>query len=136
MGQKAIFGSLTQPGNVVTPAASSVVGTTYSADQFRQIGGSAAHIVISILTLAATATLTFTLQGKDLFGNYYNIISTTALAAISSTTPTVLKFGLGITAVANGAANDAIPDVYRVAVTQAVAAGACTFTVAQNDIDV
>lgn len=76
------------------------------------------HIIINVTTVPGTDTITPKIQGKDALGNYYDVL---VGGAISTTGITVLKVYPGITAVANGAANDVIPTVYRIVITPSAA---------------
>jgi hypothetical protein len=79
--------------------------------------GKGLHLVIDVTAVAATPSITVTIQGKDaLSGKYYTIL---ASAAITATGTTVLKVHPGLTAAANAAANDLLPRTWRVSVTNA-----------------
>lgn len=62
--------------------------------------------------MTATPSVVPKIQGKDpVSGGYYDVLVGTAITA---TGMTVLKVGPGIGAVENGAANDFLPDTWRV----------------------
>jgi len=69
-----------------------------------------AHIVIDMQAVPGVDTVTFTLEGKDAFGNWYTIL---ASAALSAAAVTVLRVFPGLVAAANAAANDVIPRAWR-----------------------
>ena len=75
--------------------------------------GNGCLVFINITALSGTSpTLTVTIQGKDrVSGQYYNILSSVALA---STGFTVLRVKPGLTASANVTANDMIPPDFRI----------------------
>jgi hypothetical protein len=97
-------------GTLITLAAQAA-GTVNSADQ-TNYNGRGVKLGINLSALGAATTVTTTIQGKDAAsGVYYNIISTTAVAAAGFAT---LEVYPGIAAVANAAANDVLPRTWRV----------------------
>jgi hypothetical protein len=73
------------------------------------------------------ASLTVTLQGKDVVsGQYYTVLTS---AAITTTGLTVLRIYPGISASANAAANDVLPPVWRVSYAITGTSPAVTATV-------
>jgi|SRR5687767_7372946 len=101
------------------------IATHNSADMITS-GHKGGHIVIDMTAVPGVETVTFTVQGKDpLSGKYYTILASTA---ISATGTTVLKVFPGATAAANAAANDILPETWRVACTHS-ASGSFTYSV-------
>lgn len=100
MSQRTIFASAAR------------TATIDSADFTDEIA-EGAHIIINVTAVAGTTpTLTPRIQGKDpASGTYYDVLVGTA---INATGMTVLKVGPGLAAVANAAAADFLPDVWRV----------------------
>lgn len=92
-----------------------------------QIGS---HFVINMTVVPGVDTVTFTIQGKDSLGNYYTLLASTAIVA---TGITVLKICPGITASANAAAADELPDMYRILCTHS-AASDFNYTAAENGL--
>lgn len=91
-------------------ASAARTATTTSTDQ-TNYNARGVHVAINV-TVAGTSNLTVTVQGKDpISGTYYTIL---AGAAITGTGITILKIYPGITAVANGSANDILPRTFRV----------------------
>lgn len=86
------------------------------------------HLIISATAAAATPSVVPTIQGKDAAGIYYDLL---VGAAITGTGVTVLKIYPGITAVANGAAADFLPQVWRVLMT-AADADSLTYSMTAN----
>lgn len=87
------------------------------------------HLIIDVTAVAATPSVVPTIQGKDpLSGKYYDLL---VGAAITATGTTVLKLYPGITAVANGAASDVLPDVWRLRMVHADA-DSITYTAAAH----
>lgn len=87
------------------------------------------HLIISATAAAATPSVVFTIQGQDsISGAWYDLLVS---PAITATGVTVLKVYPGIGQVANGAASDVLPAVWRV---QAVAgdADSLTYSVSAN----
>ncbi len=94
-------------------ASAARTANTNSTDQ-NNTNGKGVHVHINITAWTA-GSITVTIQGKDpVSGTYYTILASAALAA---TGLTVLRVHPGLTAVANLAANDFLPRVWRVAVT-------------------
>lgn len=73
------------------------------------------HVVIDATAAAATPSVVFAIQGKcPLSGVYYTILASAAVTGVSTT---VLRVFPGATAAANLAANDMIPENWRVLAT-------------------
>lgn len=86
------------------------------------------HFILNVTVVPGVDTITPKIQGKDFLGNYYDIL---VGSAISSTGITVFKLSPGIAVLANGAAADILPDVYRVVVT-ASGSGSFTYSLTAN----
>lgn len=86
---------------------------TVNGSDLENIGSRGCHAVIDITAISGTnPTATFTLQGLDsVSGKYYTLLASTALAATGTT---VLRVFPGATASANAAANDILPEHFRV----------------------
>ncbi len=96
-------------GAIVSLSAAGA-GTTNSADQ-TNIAGNGAKCVVDITVAGGTPTLTVTIQGKDTAsGKYYTILTSAALASVSTTVLTVFP---AAPVTANVSANDEIPHVWR-----------------------
>lgn len=94
-----------------------------NSDDFENMNGRGVKVVIDATAAAATPSVVFTIQGKDLAsGKYYDILSS---AAITGTGTTVLTVYPGTTASANVVANDVLPRTWRV---KAVAGDADSLT--------
>ena len=108
-------------------------GTVVSND-YDNISAIAAHIVIDVTALSGTSpTYAVTLQGKDsLSGKYYTILASSAQSALATT---VMKIGLGMSAVANLAANDMIPRTWRISTALGGTVTTITGTVAVHLAD-
>jgi hypothetical protein len=122
-----LFSSLSYAGQDILLPVTVRTATNNSGDIYKSVQKSV-HIIIVMSVVPGTDTVTPSIQGKDALGNYYNIL---VGAPISTTGNTVLKLGLGAGSVANGAAADMIPDVYRVVLTHS-AASSFTYAVTQN----
>jgi hypothetical protein len=117
-------------GGAVFKSGASTAASRQSGD-FTNLGGKCGILVIDI-TVFATGTFTFTLQGKDgASGKYYTVLASTAL---NSTGTTLLKVCPGLTAAANATANDLWPMVWRVSVAGASTPSA-TYSVGYNILD-
>lgn len=101
----------------ITVLASAARTSTTDSANFTNISSRGAHFVINVSALAATPSITVTIQGRDpISGNFYDLLVSNAITTVGTT---VLKVYPGITAVANGAANDILPRTYRVRVAHA-----------------
>ena len=110
-----IFGTQVLQGNFDLAALltyTAAAAGSNGADQ-TNAGGRGVKLVIDITALTGTVpTLTVTIQGKDAAsGKYYNILVSTALAAVATT---VLEVYPGILAVANLATGVTLPRTWRV----------------------
>lgn len=103
--------------------------TTQTADQVKT-NYRGVYIFAKVTDVPGVKTLTFTIQGKDYDGDYYDIISSTASAATGTVT---LKVYPGMAAAANSAASEALPDVWRVKVTYS-AGGNFTYSIVANTL--
>lgn len=84
-----------------------------SAD-FRNPSGRGLALVIDVTAIAATPSITVTIQGKDpVSGKYYTLLASAAITTVSTT---VLRVYPGLTAAANLAANDVLPEIWRASV--------------------
>lgn len=108
--------------------ASAARTATVTGDDQVNMGHRGLHLVIDVTSVTSTPSITPTIQGKDAAGIYYDIL---VGSAITATGTTVLKVYPGITAVANGAASDVLPAVWRVVLTHADSDSA-TYSVAAN----
>lgn len=87
------------------------------------------HIIIDVTLDGAAASVTPTIQGQDpASGKWYTVLAGSAIAAVGTT---VLKVYPGIGAVANGAASDVLPPVWRLSVAVADS-DALTYSVGVN----
>ena len=121
MGSRAIGTGPSQivPGDIqpVTVLASAARTATVSSADQNNVGYSGLHVVIDATVDPGTASVTFTVEGKDpVSGEYYTLLASAAVASVSTT---VLRVFPGATAAANTVANDGIPSVWRVTATHA-----------------
>ncbi len=87
------------------------------------------HVIVDVTAVAATPSVTPTIEAFDsASGTWYSLLVGTA---ITGTGKTVLKVAPGITPVANGAAADYLPAVWRVTFTHADA-DSITYSVGAN----
>lgn len=101
----------------VTIFASAARTATVNGDDQINDGGKGLHVVIDCTADPGTASVVFTVQGKDeVSAKYYTII---ASAAITGTGTTVLRVYPGLTAAANTVVSDVLPRVWRVIATHA-----------------
>lgn len=86
-------------------------------------------IFIDVTAIAATPSVTFTIEGKSsLSAEYYTILTS---AAVVATGNTVLRAYPGLTAAANTVANDVLPRIWRVTATHGDA-DSITYSVSAN----
>lgn len=119
MGQKIVIASAVR------------AATNNSADQYNAGKGRAMHVIINMTAVPGVATVTFKVQGKDAAGNYYDIITSAAIVAVSQV---VLKIGRGFLAAANTVVNDSVPDTWRILATHSAGTN-FTYNVCANDLD-
>jgi len=94
--------------SIILPSAVRTA-TNNSADIFKS-GEKSIHAMLAISNVPGVDSVTLNIQGKDALGNYYNIASSAAtITAIN----VPLRVGSGITATANVAISEYLPDVYR-----------------------
>ena len=75
------------------------------------------HIIINVTAITATPSVVPTIQGYDpLSTTYYTLLTG---VAITATGYTILKIYPGIGAVANAAANDILPNTWRISMAHA-----------------
>lgn len=93
--------------------ASAARTATVDSDDQRDANAEAVHVIVNVTAVAGTSpSMTARIQGRDpASGGYYDLL---VGSAITATGMTVLKVGPGLGAVANGAAADILPDVWRV----------------------
>lgn len=117
-------------GQRVVIADAVYAATNNSTDQVKTGETDAMHLVINMRIVPGVQTVTFKVQGKDALGNYYDILTSAAIVAVSQV---VMKIGRGFLAAANTVANDGLPDVWRVVATHS-GAGNFTYNVCVNDV--
>ena len=88
---------------------------------------------ISITSAGASGTITPKIQGK-IGDNYYDILTATAISTATGTITKQYKVYPGITAVANNAASDIMPEKFRVQVTHS-ATTSWTYSVNANMVE-
>lgn len=114
-------------GSIVLPSAARTTAQVNSSD-ISNLTWSGVHVIVNV-TAFVSGTYTPKIQGKDpVSGTYYDIL---VGPAIGATGATVLKVYPGITTVANGAASDVLPRVWRVQLNGA-ASQSMTFSVGAN----
>jgi hypothetical protein len=88
------------------------------------------HAITNITAAPGVVTVTPVIQGKDVLGNYYDILVGPALVTAGLNR---LAVGSGLNAVANVSIGDSIPDIWRVQLRHS-GAGAFTYSVTANGI--
>ena len=96
----------------MTLRASSALGAAgeESADQINRDHRGVTLVIDNTDETGTNPTLTVTIEGKSAQGDYYTILTSTALAAQAVTTLTVYP---GLTAAANSVANAVLPRIWR-----------------------
>jgi hypothetical protein len=74
-------------------------------------------VVIDVTAIVTAPSVVVTVDGVDASGKFWNLLTSTALTAVTGATPRVLKVGRGITAAANLAAADIVPERVRITMT-------------------
>jgi hypothetical protein len=111
--------------------ASAVRTATSTNDVTKTFAYCGVQAYLIVTAVPTVETLTFAIQGKDVSGNYYTLLTGTA----SATTGTVpLTLFRGATVTANVSANNCLPDVWALKVTHS-ASGNFTYSVVYNTID-
>jgi hypothetical protein len=96
---------------IIVLASAARTADTNSSD-FSNFGASGIHVIIDVTVDPASASVTFTLQGKDeASGNYYTILTS---SAIVGTGTTVLRVLPSVAASANVSVSDGLPAVWRI----------------------
>lgn len=114
--------------NTVILESSARTATTVSRDITNKTN-KGCHIILDVTAIAATPSITLTIQGKDpLSGKYYTILTG---SAVTGTGTTVYKVYPGITASANVSASDIIPSTWRISVAHGDA-DSITYSVSAN----
>jgi hypothetical protein len=99
----------------VTVFESKARTATTSSRDIKNFDGTGAVVVIDCTADPASASVTFTIEGKDpASAKYYTILTS---AAITGTGTTVLRVHPDLTAAANTVAKDMLPAVWRVTAT-------------------
>lgn len=112
--------------DTLLPLAARTATTT--TDNVYKTTEKSAHVIINVTAVPGGDTITPKIQAMDNLGNYYDLLVGKAIVA---TGITVLKIAQGGAVIANGAAADFMPDVYRVVVTVS-AASSFTYSVTIN----
>lgn len=103
------------PGTLIALPSAARTATTAS-DQLQSSSRAVkcGHIITNVSSYTA-GSLTVAIQGyNEATATYYDMLTS---AAITSTGTTVLKVCPGITSIVNGAANDFLPDKWRINIT-------------------
>lgn len=111
---------------ILTSAARTASANSVDFINYRSSGG---HFIIDVTAVSATPSVVVTVQGKDEnTGKYYDLLVS---SAITATGTTVLKLYPGIEVVANLAASDLLPRLYRLKVVNADA-DSITYSITAN----
>ena len=113
---------------LLSSAVRTATSTTAVVKGHNYCGVQAYLIVTAVPTVE---TLTFVIQGKDVAGNYYTLLTGTASAATGTVPLTLFR---GATVTANVSANNCLPDIWALKVTHS-ASGSFTYSVVYNTID-
>lgn len=111
-----------------TLLASAARTTTQTLDAESNAKYRGLHLVIDVTSITSTPVITPKIQGQAPTGVWYDILIG---SAITATGTTALKVYPGITPVANGAAADVLPSVWRVVLT-ASDSDSATYSVGAN----
>lgn len=101
--------------------ASAARTATVSTDTQENLGHVGCHVVVEVTALAATPSVVVTIEGEDpaVPGEFYTILSGTAITDVTGTGRYVFKVGPGIAVSAGAAAADYLPARWRVTATHA-----------------
>lgn len=100
-----------------TVLASAARTASVDSTDFTNHNAKGLHIIVNVSAITATPSIIAAIQGKDpVSGNYYDLLVGTA---ITTTGINVLKIYPGIGQIANGAASDLLPRIWRVSIAHA-----------------
>lgn len=100
----------------ITVLASAARTASVNSEDFVNEDARGLHLYIYATALAATPSITVTIQGKDaLTGTYYTLLAGTAITT-AAPTAVIMRVFPGATAAANTVANDCLPHTWRVSV--------------------
>jgi hypothetical protein len=75
-------------------------------------------VVIDVTAIVTAPSVVLTIDGVDaVSGKFWNLLTATALTAVTGATPRVLRIGKGLLAAANLTANDLVPEKVRFTMT-------------------
>jgi hypothetical protein len=75
-------------------------------------------VVVDVSAIVTAPSVVVTIDGVDTAsGKFWNLLTSTALTAVTGATPRVLRVGRGLTAAANLVANDLVPEKVRITMT-------------------
>jgi len=109
-------------------ASTARTATNSTANRVKGLGVKSLHLILNVTVVPGGDTITPKLVGIDALGIPYDLL---VGAAISTTGTTVLKLGQGVGLLANGSAQDLLPDLYKVTITHS-GSGSFTYSLTQN----
>jgi hypothetical protein len=75
-------------------------------------------IVVDVTAKGTAPSVVLTVDGVDTAsGQFWNLLTSAAIVAVTGSTPLVLRIGRGLPAAANLVANDIVPDRVRIKMT-------------------
>ncbi len=117
--------------NIVALPSAVRTATTVSQDFRNDNDARGIAVFLDLTAVPGTDTVTVTLQGKDpASGKYYTLLAGAAQVGVATVRMVLYP---GIPAVANLAANDALPAVWRVSVAHS-AASSFTYSVGVSEL--
>lgn len=123
--------SLTAQAGQVELLASAARTATVTTDVTKTSAYCGVQAYLIVTAVPTIETLTFSIQGKDVAGNYYTLLAGAASAATGTVPLTLFR---SATVTANVSANNCLPDVWALKVTHS-ASGSFTYKVVYNTID-
>ena len=112
------MGGRNLPAKQVQIAASAARAATasFTGSDIHNPGYRTAHVYMDVTADPATASLTLTIQGKDLTsGDYYDLVASAAITGVT-TGPNRYSVGDGVETVTNVSLRATLPKVWRVIV--------------------
>ena len=103
----------------IAPSAARGAVASFTGTDIHNPGYGNVHVYLDVTLDAASASITLSIQGKDLTsGDYYTLLSSAAVSAVT-TGPNRYSVGTGVATVTNVSLNAALPKVWRVIVVGA-----------------
>lgn len=103
----------------IAPSAARAATASFTGTDIYNPGYGNVHVYLDVTADPAAASITLSIQGKDLTsGDYYTLVSSAAVTGVT-TGPNRYSVGSGVATVSNVSLNAPLPKVWRVIVVGA-----------------